>query len=129
MIEPHNEGEVRELVFAHPSEEEFARLLDFYQIEWEYEPHTFVLRRYEDGSVQEAFTPDFYLPAFDLYIEVTTLDRRLMRAKRQKIRRLRELYPDINIKLLDREGFEWLLHKYELEEKSPELIGKEALNG
>lgn len=128
MIEPHNDGGVREPVFAHPSEEEFARLLDFYQIEWEYEPHTFILRRHADGSVQEAFTPDFYLPAFDLYIEVTTLDRRLMRSKRRKIRRLRELYPDVNIKLLDREGFEWLLRKYELEEKAPELIGKEALN-
>lgn len=127
MAEPHRDGGVRELAFAHPSEEEFARLLDFYQVEWQYEPRTFVLRRYEDGSVQEAFTPDFYLPAFDLYIEVTTLDRKLMRSKRQKIRRLRELYPEINVKLLDRQGFRWLLLKYELEDRSPELIGKEAL--
>ncbi len=127
MVEPHGDGEVRRPVFAHPSEEEFARLLDFYQVEWEYEPHTFILRRYDDGSVQEAFTPDFYLPAYDLYIELTTLDKSLMRSKRQKIRRLRELYPDVNIKLLDRQDFHWLLRKYEIEDRSPELIGKEAL--
>lgn len=127
MTEPEDNGRVRDLVFAHPSEEEFARLLDFYQIEWEYEPRTFVLRRYPDGKIKEAFTPDFYLPAQDLYVEVTTLDRSLMSAKRRKIRRLRRIYPDINIKLFDRHHFEWLLLKYGMDGQSGELIGKEAL--
>ena len=30
--------------FAHESEEEFARLLDFYGVAWQYEPRTFTLR-------------------------------------------------------------------------------------
>lgn len=119
---------VRDLAFAHPSEEEFAKLLDFYKIKWEYEPRTFVLRRYPDGNIKEAFTPDFYLPDQDLYIELTTLDRALMSSKRQKIRRLHKLYPNINIKLFDRRNFQWLLWKYEMDDKNDELIGKEALS-
>ncbi|MBS1252746.1 MAG: hypothetical protein MAG451_01788 [Anaerolineales bacterium] len=127
MTEQGDAGRVRGLVFAHPSEEEFARLLDFYRIEWEYEPRTFVLRRYPDGNIREAFSPDFYLPAEDLYIELTTLDLRLMSTKRRKIRRLRRVYPEVKIKLFDRHQFEWLLLKYEMEDQGDELIGKEAL--
>jgi hypoxanthine phosphoribosyltransferase len=119
---------VRAPVFAHPSEEEFAKLLDFYKIDWEYEPQTFVLRRDQDGNVKEAFTPDFYLPAQDLFVELTTLDRSLMSAKRKKIRRLRQLYPNVNIKLIDRHHFQWLLWKYEMDDQSDELIGQEALD-
>ena len=111
MAEPEGNGRIRDHVFAHPSEEEFSRLLDFYRIHWEYEPRTFVLRRYPDGNIKEAFTPDFYLPAQDLYVELTTLDRSLMNTKRQKIRRLRKIYPEIKIKLFDRHHFEWLLLK------------------
>ncbi len=127
MTEPGGDGRARDLVFAHPSEEEFARLLDFYRIEWEYEPRTFVLRRYPDGNIREAFSPDFYLPAQNLYIELTTLDRSLMSTKRRKIRRLRRVYPEVKIKLFDRHQFEWLLLKYEMEDQGDELIGKEAL--
>src|SRR3990170_4121913 len=85
--------------FAHPSEEEFARILDFYQIEWQYEPRTFLLSAAEDGKPLECFTPDFFLPAFDLYIELTTLKQSLVTKKNRKRRRLRELYPGVNIKL------------------------------
>lgn len=127
MAEPEDNGQVRDIVFAHPSEEEFARLLDFYHVEWQYEPRTFVLRRYSDGNIKEAFTPDFYLPAHELYVELTTLDRSLMSTKRQKIRRLRKTHPEVNIKLFDRHQFEWLLRKYEMEDQAGELVGKEAL--
>jgi hypoxanthine phosphoribosyltransferase len=127
MTEPGDKGTVPDLVFAHPSEAEFARLLDFYKIEWQYEPRTFVLRRYPDGNIREAFTPDFYLPGQNVYIELTTLDRSLMTAKRRKMRRLRQLHPEVNIKLFDRENFEWLLLKYGLQARSDELVGKEAL--
>ncbi len=127
MEEPEGNGQIRDIVFAHPSEEEFAKLLDFYRIEWEYEPRTFVLRRYPGGNIKEAFSPDFYLPAQDLYVELTTLDRSLMSTKRRKVRRLRKVYPEVNIKLFDRHQFEWLLLKYEMEDQSDELVGKEAL--
>jgi len=102
---------LRPTEFAHPSEEEFARLLDFYQIEWLYEPRAFPLR-WENGGIVEMFTPDFYLPEFDFYIELTTLRQNLVTEKNRKVRRLKELYPEINIKLLNKNDFLRLLAKY-----------------
>jgi bifunctional protein TilS/HprT len=97
--------------FAHPSEEEFANLLDFYQIDWVYEPRSFPVQ-WEDGKVTEMFTPDFYLPALDMYIEMTTLKPGSTREKKRKIRRLMELYPDVKVKLLARRDYDRLLAKY-----------------
>lgn len=102
---------LRPTEFVHPSEEEFARLLDFYQIEWLYEPRSFPLH-WENGSIAAMFTPDFYLPELDLYIELTTLKQDLVTEKNRKIRRLRELYPEINVKLLNKADFLRLLAKY-----------------
>lgn len=102
---------LKPVLFAHPSEEEFARLLDFYQIEWLYEPRSFPLR-HEGGHISEMFTPDFYLPGLDLYVEMTTLKPELTREKRQRVRRLRELYPGVNIMLLARTEYDRLLAKY-----------------
>ena len=64
--------------FAHHSERRFAELLDFYGIEWHYEPRTFVLSEDDAGRPLEAFTPDFYLPEFDVYLELTTLRQQLV---------------------------------------------------
>lgn len=100
--------------FAHPSEAEFASVLDFYQIPWRYEPRSFPLRYDESGRVVESFTPDFYLPEADLYIELTTLRQSLVTKKNRKLRRLRELYPEINIKLLYRRDFLNLARKFGL---------------
>ncbi len=97
--------------FAHESEAEFANLLDFYQIEWLYEPRSFPLAWNGDG-VSQMFTPDFYLPELDMYIELTTMKQELITAKNRKVRRLREMYPDINIRLLTRKDFTRLLSKY-----------------
>jgi bifunctional protein TilS/HprT len=102
---------VRAVSFAHPSEEDFARLLDFYQIEWVYEPRSFMLE-WQGDKVTEMFTPDFYLPGLDLYIEMTTLKPSLTSEKNRKVRRLRELYPDTKIKLLARRDYDRLLAKY-----------------
>lgn len=104
-------GQLKPTSFAHPSEEEFARLLDFYQIDWLYEPRSFPLDR-EPAKGTEMFTPDFYLPSLDLYIEMTTLKPALTREKRRKVRRLRELYPQVTIKLLARRDYDRLLAKY-----------------
>ncbi len=109
--------------FAHPSEEEFARILDFYGIEWEYEPHTFPLEWDENGQVLEAFTPDFYLPQQNLYVELTTLRPELVTQKNRKLRRLRELYPDVHIKLFKRRDIRELLVKYGLEEEAERIQG------
>ncbi|MBI4330257.1 MAG: hypoxanthine phosphoribosyltransferase [Chloroflexi bacterium] len=97
--------------FAHPSEEEFARLLDFYRIEWIYEPRSFTLEK--DGNrIKEMFTPDFYLPELDLYVEITTMKQSLATDKNRKVRRVKELHPDINIKLINRKDYSRLLAKY-----------------
>ena len=105
--------------FAHPSEAELASILDFYQIPWQYEPRSFPLRYDESGRVIESFTPDFYLPEADLYIELTTLRQSLVTKKNRKLRRLRELYPDVNVKLLYRRDFLNLVRKFGLRGLTP----------
>jgi len=101
----------RPMPFAHPSEEEFAGLLDFYKIQWMYEPRSFPLE-WDGDKVKEMFTPDFYLPEVDLYVELTTMKQGLIREKNRKLRRLKELYPEINIKLLNKRDYHRLLAKY-----------------
>ena len=100
--------------FASPAEVECAKILDFYGIEWEYEPTSFVLETDESGRVIEAFTPDFYLPEQDLYLEVTVMKQSLVTRKNRKIRKLRERYPEIKIKLFTRRDFDRLSEKYKL---------------
>ena len=100
------------VAFAHPSEAEIARLLDFYGVRWEYEPRSFPLERAEDGRITQSFTPDFYLPDYDLFLEVTTIKPSLSNRKNRKIRKLRELYPEVMIKLLALKDVEALMLKY-----------------
>src|SRR3954463_14665743 len=89
-----------------------SRILDFYAVRWEYEPHTFPILWNLEGEVVESFAPDFYLPDLDLYLEMTTLKQRLVRKKNRKLRRLRELYPDVRIKLFYARDFRMLMLKY-----------------
>ncbi len=89
-----------------------ARILDFYAVRWQYEPHTFPILWNLDGDVVESFSPDFYLPDLDLYLEMTTLRQKLVRKKNRKLRRLRELYPSVNIKLFYARDFRALMLKY-----------------
>ena len=89
-----------------------ARILDFYAVHWDYEPRTFPILWNLDGAVIESFSPDFYLPELDLYLEMTTLKQRLVRKKNRKLRRLRELYPAINIKLFYARDFRAIMLKY-----------------
>ena len=112
-------GERLRPAFAHPSEAEFASILDFYQLAWEYEPRSFPLRHGADGRVVESFSPDFYLPELDLFIELTTLKQSLVTKKNRKLRRLRELYPEIKIKLLYNRDYRNLLFKYGLQAHRP----------
>ena len=98
--------------FAHASEVEFGRILDFYQVDWEYEPTVLPILWDLDGNVLESFAPDFYLPDLELFVELTTLQQRLVRKKNRKVRRLRELYPGIRIKLFYARDFRALMLKY-----------------
>jgi hypoxanthine phosphoribosyltransferase len=100
--------------FANRIELECAKILDFYGVPWEYEPHSFVLERDGSGRVSSAFTPDFYLPEQDLYVEVTVMKQSLVTRKNRKLRQLRELYPDVKVKLFYRRDFERLALRYQL---------------
>jgi len=109
--------------FYHPAEAEFARILDFYGIPWEYEPRSFVLECDLQGNVAEAFTPDFYLPDQDLYVELTTMQPNQIRHKNRKLRRLRELYPEVNIKLFKRGDIRALMIKFGVD--YPDMMANE----
>ena len=85
--------------FANRAELECAKLLDYYGVPWEYEPRTFVLETDDEGRVTEAFTPDFFLPEQDLYLEITFMKQPLVTRKNRKLRKLRERYPNVNAKL------------------------------
>jgi len=100
--------------FSHPAEEAFAKVLDFYQIAWEYEPTTFPLEWDKEGRVIAAFSPDFYLVPEDTYIELTTMKQSLVTKKNRKLRLLHELYPDVKCKLMYRKDVESLAVKYRL---------------
>jgi hypothetical protein len=89
-----------------------SRILDFYGVAWRYEPTTFPILWNLDGEVVESFSPDFFLPEFDLYLEMTTLKQSLVRKKNRKLRRLRELYPDVRIKLFYARDFRAMMLKY-----------------
>jgi hypothetical protein len=118
-----------QITFAHNSERQFARLLDFYQVEWEYEPTAFPIEWDAAGQPTQRFCPDFYLPAFGLYIEITTLNQRLVTKKNRKVRRLRELYPDVRIKVLYQRDYLSLLAKYGLEPPSQMIAPAAAAPG
>jgi hypothetical protein len=105
--------------FGHPSEEVFANLLDFYRIAWDYEPRSFPLQWDKDGKVSEAFTPDFYLPEFDLYVELTTMKQANVTRKNRKIRLLRAIYPHVNIQVFYQKDVQDLVMKYRSPERVP----------
>ena len=98
--------------FAHDSEAELARVLDFYQVSWRYEPDVFPISWSPAGAVIESFAPDFYLPELELYVELTTLRQTLVRKKNRKLRLLRQLYPEVRVKLLYARDFQALMVKY-----------------
>jgi len=113
-------------VFIHPIEQAFARILDFYGVAWEYEPRAFPLRWDKDGNIIEAFRPDFYLPQQNLYVELTTLRPKLTLRKNRKLKRVKELYPDINIKLFKRRELRNMMLRFGMAEEAERIFGTEA---
>lgn len=120
-IAPPDKVSLRKANFANQSEQMFANLLDFYRIAWEYEPRSFPIQMDRDGNALEAFTPDFYLPEFDVYIELTTMKQAHVTRKNRKVRLLRELYPQVNIQVFYQKDFENLIFKYGLAERPVEV--------
>ena len=101
--------------FQNAAELECAKVLDYYGVPWEYEPRTFVLEEDEDGRVLEAFTPDFYLPDQQLFVEITVMKQSLVTRKNRKLRKLRERYPDVRVKLFYKRDLERLAQHFRLD--------------
>ncbi len=98
--------------WANSTEQHFASLLDSYGIEWQHEPHKFPITFDEHGSPIEFFTPDFYLPDTDEYIELTVLKQEYCTGKNRKLRLMNQLYPDIRCRIIYRHDYESLALKY-----------------
>lgn len=113
-IVPAGAATLKQTSFSHASEEIFANLLDFYRVAWEYEPRSFPIQWDREGKELEAFTPDFYLPEFDMYVELTTMKQSLVTKKNRKVRLLREIYPQVNIQVYYQKDFQNLIFKYGL---------------
>ncbi len=113
-------------IFIHPVEEVFARILDFYGIAWQYEPRTFPLEWDNKGNVAFAFSPDFYLPEQNLYVELTVLRPKLTQKKNRKLKLMKELYPEINIKLFKRRELRNMMVRFGLNEEADKIFGAEA---
>ncbi len=114
------------LSFIHPAEEIFSKILDYYGVEWQYEPRTFPIEWNDNGDVIEAFTPDFYLPQQNLFVELTTLRPKLSTSKNRKLRRIKEIYPEINIKLFKRRELHQIMVKFGLEKEALQIQGTES---
>ena len=112
--------------FVHPVEAIFAQMLNHYGINWQYEPRTFVLAADTAGEIIEAFTPDFYLPDENLYVELTTLRPQLMTKKNRKMRLMEELYPETKVKLLRRRDLRDMLLQYGADGEAARLLGTTA---
>lgn len=116
-LAPPGKVSLKRKPFANRSEEIFANLLDFYRIGWEYEPKSFAVQFDAGGRAMEFFTPDFYLPEFDLYVELTTMKQSLVTKKNRKVKLLRTIYPHINIQVFYQKDFRNLIFKHGLAER------------
>lgn len=112
--------------FSHSIEAEFARILDYYGVPWEYEPRMFPLEWDDNGNVTVAFTPDFYLPDQDLFVELTTMRPKLVTKKNRKLRRMNELYPEINIQLWKRNDLRSLMLRFGIDDEAARIMGTDA---
>lgn len=101
--------------FQHASERRFARLLDAHGIAWRYEPDVFPIAWDARGAPEQFFRPDFHLPAYDTYIEITTSAQRLVTRKNRKIRLLREHHPHVRCKLFYQRDYRELVLRFGLE--------------
>ena len=106
--------QTRNISFKNETEEEFARILSLYNIEWLYEPKTFPVEWDAEGNVTMAISPDFYLPKFNLYLELTTMDQRYVTKKNKKMRLVKELYPGTNIRIVYKKDFNELVDRLKM---------------
>jgi hypothetical protein len=87
--------------FRSTNEANFARYLQFHRVIWAYEPKTFWFPGAHTGP--RCYTPDFYLPALEVWCEVKGwMDTR----SQAKLDRLRMTYPDMKVVVVGEGLFE-----------------------
>lgn len=86
--------------FDYDFEQEFARSMDRHSILWQYKPRTFSVEWDEDGNFIDSFTPSFFLPARNVFIELLAPDCRLSSERARKARQLQQQHPAITIEVL-----------------------------
>ena len=86
--------------FAYDFEQEFARNLDQLSVPWQYKPRTFAVEWDENGAFVDSFTPSFFLPARDLYVELVAPGCGLSGERVRKAWLLRYQHPEIRIEVL-----------------------------
>ena len=102
--------------FQNEAELECAKILDYYAVPWAVRAADVRPRsRRRTAGTTEAFTPDFYLPEQDLYLEVTVMKQSLVTRKNRKLQKVRERYPDVNVKLFYKRDLERLAQRYRLD--------------
>lgn len=75
-------------------EANFARILSMYGIKYQFEPRIFVFHKIKRGT--KAYTPDFYLPKTDEWVEIKGY---MDDASRIKLKRFKQYYPEEFAKL------------------------------
>ncbi|MFW6007335.1 MAG: cytidylate kinase family protein [Halanaerobiales bacterium] len=114
-IEAEKKEKNEEPNFVHPSEKELADILNMHNIKWEYEPTEFPLEWDAEGNITMGFRPDFYLPEYDTFIELTTMKRKYVTEKNKKKRLLEKKYPEVNIKIVYKKDFKSLIERFGVE--------------
>ena len=71
------------------------------------------------------FFPDFYLPEFDTYIELTTMKQKYVTEKNKKVKLLQELYPDINVNIVYKKDYHKLLKRFGVNNIREDKDGKD----
>jgi hypothetical protein len=94
------ECDTRAVEFTDASHNLFAVNLDNHEIAWRYKPRTFAVEWDVEGNFVGSFTPDFYLPDYDQYVELAS--EGLLAEKMRKVRLLRQNYPEVTVRLIQR---------------------------
>lgn len=95
--------DISDAIYFHSRwEANYARMLNYLGVVWEYEPKTFDL-----GT--QNYTPDFYLPATEEYVEIKNF---LWKYSKVRDEKFRKLYPSIKLKMILKEDYLELQEKY-----------------
>jgi len=98
-----NQGKRKDLndtFFRSSWEANVARYFNFVGIKWEFESKTFWFENIKRGN--RSYTPDFYLPEEDRYVEVKGW---MDKSSKTKLKRMAKYYPNIKIEIIAKDEY------------------------